>query len=87
MVCIKASRELKCVYPSVYGVREYFDSRDDAALGTQSAVGGLRWILSDGIFNDAYQFLRIKGFFNKGHGIFDGMVTVNAADHDNRRIL
>jgi hypothetical protein len=30
----KASCELKLVCPSVHAVREYFNSRDNAALGT-----------------------------------------------------
>jgi hypothetical protein len=30
----KASRELKLVCPSIHGAREYFNSRDNAALGT-----------------------------------------------------
>ena len=32
----KASRELIGVCPSVHGVREYFNSRGNAALGTKT---------------------------------------------------
>jgi len=39
------------------------------------------------LFNDAHQFFRIKGFADKGQGIFDRVIPVNSADNNDRDIF
>ena len=43
--------------------------------------------LTDCVFNNPYNFLWIKGFFNKCHGIFNSMVAIDSADNNYRYIF
>ena len=40
--------------------------------------------LPDGVFYNTDQLFGIKGLFDKGHRVLDRVVTVNAADNDDR---
>ena len=52
-------------------------------IGSRFDMTGLAYC----VFNYPHNFFRIKGFFNKGHGIFYRMVTIDSTDNNDRYLF